>query len=344
MSRRPARFLFPVLFLLALAGGALAVWWFVTVPEVRVGQPSRGPAVRAVYATGVVEPVTWAKVAPLVKGRIVELCACESEAVKRGDVLGRLEDNEMRAELRQYEADARFLEDEMGRKKTLADKGLASRQAYDQAVSAYRQAEAAVAAARERLEHYVLRAPMDGVVLRRDGEVGEVVDTGDVVFWVGQERPLRITADVDEEDIGLVHLGQQALIKADAFPGRVLEGTLAEITPKGDPVNKTYRVRVALPDDTPLLIGMTTEVNVVVEEKADALLVPRGALADGRLWVVEDGRVHPRAVRAGIVGDSMAEILDGVDADARIVLDPPETLEPRQRVRAREAVASGGAP
>ncbi len=58
--------------LLLLAAGAAALWWFVVVPEVTVARPTRGPAVMAVYATGTVEPVNWAKVAPLIKGRIVE--------------------------------------------------------------------------------------------------------------------------------------------------------------------------------------------------------------------------------------------------------------------------------
>ena len=93
-----------------------------------------------------------------------------------------------------------------------------------------------------------------------------MVDTTDTVFWIGDPKPLRITADVDEEDVPRVEPGQKVLLRADAFPDRVLEGGLTSITPKGDPVQKTYRVRIELPDDAPLLIGMTVEANVVVRE------------------------------------------------------------------------------
>ena len=88
---------------------------------------------------------------------------------------------------------------------------------------------------------------------------------------------------MDEEDIPLVTVGQPVLIKADAFPGRILDGTVAEITPKGDPVNKSYRVRIGLPPDTPLMIGMTVESNIVVRREDAALLVPQAASRDGRL-------------------------------------------------------------
>ena len=150
-------------------------------------------------------------------------------------------------------------------------------------------ARAAVAAARERIEHLMLRAPMDGTILRRDGEVGEVVDSGQVLFWVGRPVPLWIIAEVDEKDIPLVTVDQKTLVKADAFPSQELWGSVSQITPKGDPVNKSYRVRIRLPEYSPLRIGMTTEVNIVVAEKTDTLLVP--AAAAGPRWVDKQGEV-----------------------------------------------------
>jgi len=148
-------------------------------------------------------------------------------------------------------------------------------------------------------------------------------------------------AEVDEEDIPLVRRGQATLIKADAFPGQALNGTVEQITPKGDPVNKTYRVRIALPDDTPLLVGMTTEVNIVVIEHKDALLVPATAVRAGQVWVVEAGRAQPKAVRVGIVGDRMTEIVDGLADGARVVAAPPANLKSGARVREARQAAGG---
>lgn len=291
-----------------------------------VAPVKRGPTVQAVYATGVVEPVNWAKVTPLVQGRIAELCKCEGEAVKSNTVLARLDDREARARLAELNAREKFLTSEADRYRKLLGRRTVSVQAYEQAISELLQARAAVQAQKERLDHFILRAPMDGEVLRRDGEVGEIVGPGDALFWVGKNRPLWLVAEVDEEDIPLVAPEQSVLIKADAFPDRDLPGTVRRITPKGDPVSKSYRVRIALPDNTPLMIGMTTEVNIVAEQKEDVLLVPVTAVLDGHVFVAEDGKALARPVEVGVVGSAFTEIISGIAEGELVVIDPPRDL------------------
>jgi multidrug efflux pump subunit AcrA (membrane-fusion protein) len=106
----------------------------------------------------------------------------------------------------------------------------------------------------------------------------------------------------------------------------------------GDPDTKTYRVRFALPDDSPLMIGMTVEVNVVTATRPDTLLVPAGAVtADGAVFVVEDGRAWRRDVAIGIRGTTRIEILDGLDEGASVVVPPPDGLDDGARVVAEPA-------
>ncbi len=84
-----------------LALGALAAGWWIVYgrgPAVSAVEPVRGTAAEIVYATGAVEPVRWAKVSSLIRGRIVELCYCEGEPIKKGDVLVRLDDRELQAQ------------------------------------------------------------------------------------------------------------------------------------------------------------------------------------------------------------------------------------------------------
>lgn len=297
----------------------------------------RGPAVEAVYATGVVEPVHWAKVAPTIVGRIAEIKARDGDTVKRDDALLRLDDREAKAELARLEARRKFTGEELQRYERLARSSIASQQAYERARSEHIQALAQVAAARQRLNDYTLYAPLDGTVLRQDGEVGETVTAGQVLFWVGKRTPLRIVADVDEEDIPLVQIGQTVLISADAFGGRVFKGKIDEITPKGDPVNKNYRVRVSLPESTPLHIGMTTEVNVVIRRTDNALLVPYEAVQKGTVWVVTNGRVEQRKVKTGIVGAQQIQILEGLKDGEVVVAKPPGDLAPGARVKTTAA-------
>ncbi|MEX2641932.1 MAG: efflux RND transporter periplasmic adaptor subunit [Acetobacterales bacterium] len=318
--------------LLTLAAGVL---WYVRdagIPEVTVVTPIRGKAVHAVYATGVVEPVHWARVTPLVRGRIAEICACEGKRVMRGAFLVRLESGEEEAAYTEVEAEARYLEEELKRQRDLFARKVASAATYERALSTYTKALAALAAARERLEDLQLRAPLDGVVLRQDGEVGEVVEPGQVLFWVGQPEPLWIEAAVDEEDIPLVAAGQRVVIKADAFSDQVLEGTVERITPKGDPLNKSYRVRIALPADSPLLIGMTTEANILVRTVDDALLVPTASLRGNALWVVEGGLARRMDVEVGVRGDDRSQVTAGVDGTTQVIVDPGPDLAAGQRV------------
>ncbi|PIW30808.1 MAG: efflux RND transporter periplasmic adaptor subunit [Rhodospirillales bacterium CG15_BIG_FIL_POST_REV_8_21_14_020_66_15] len=328
------------LFLIAAALAAAGAWWGISHvwrPVVDLAPVERGPAVRAVYATGNVEPVQWARITPLVQGRIEEIFAFENARVAPGELLARLDEAEIRATVKELEARRDYLAHEVERTRALLTKGHGTEKAYELALSEYQQVLAAIAAANARRDHYVLRAPIGGVVLRRDGEIGEVVNTTSVMYWIGQPRPLRIEAEVDEEDIARVAVGQTALIKADAFPGRDIFGTVAEITPKGDPVNKSYRVRVALPDDTPLMIGMTTELNIVVERHEDAALVPETAVQEGRLWTVTDGRATAVQVSVGIHGNGKAEVAaQGGALPDKVIRHPPAGLRPGDKVRLKE--------
>lgn len=322
-------------------GAAGAAWWRWPVglpPAVSVAGVTRGPAVEAVYATGNVEPVHWARVESLVSARILEVLVEDGETVREGQPLARLDDEEQRFRLAELEARARFLRGDLARQEELARRGVSSPAARERAESELAQVIALIAGAKDRLALYVLKAPMDGIVLRRDAEVGDAArtTTKQVLFTIGRTAPLRAVLEVDEEDMPRVRLGQPVLLTADAFPGRALEGTVAQITPLGDPVDKSYRVRVALPDDTPLLIGMTVEANIVVRRDDDALLVPDTAVVDGRVLVLTDeGTVQARKVEAGVRGNGRVQIRDGLTPGTRVVTDPPAGLTDGAAVRVR---------
>lgn len=315
------------------AGGAY--WSFTRPVPVATVTPRRGDAAEVVYATGTVEPRNWAKVTALVRERILERCDCEGQRVEKGHVLARLDSAQAEAALAELKARQKLATAEHDRLSVLVERNVMSQQALDRARSEMGQASALIAGQTARLENYLLRAPMRGTVLRRDGEVGEIAEPGTVLFWIGEARPLRIVADVNEEDIPQVRPGQRALIRADAFPGRTLEGTVDGITPKGDPVAKTYRVYLALPDETPLLIGMTVELNIVSRVARDALLVPAGAVQGNAVFVVEGETARRRELSIGIRGTGDVEVLSGLPEQARVVAPFPDKLRDGARVRPR---------
>jgi RND family efflux transporter MFP subunit len=323
---------FTVLVIVVAIAGLL--WWrFGRGLEVTAVTPIRGTAVEIVYGTGAVEPVRWAKVASLLRQRIVDLCYCESKQVAKGDVLARLDDKEARAQLNELRAREDFAKREFTRVTELIGRGVASTQAFERISSDLRQIQGLISVQMEKLDAYTITAPIDGVVLRRDGEIGEIAEQGQILFRVGAPTPLHVVAEVNEEDIPRVAIDQTVLLRTDAFPGQRLEGKVYEITPMGDAVAKTYRIRISLPNDTPLHIGMSVEANIVTREKANALLVPADAVIGSRVFAVDGNRVRARQIEVGIRGARQIEILSGLKESERVVAPAPESLADGQRVR-----------
>jgi RND family efflux transporter MFP subunit len=322
-----------------IAAIAALLWWlqFGRGVEIAPVTPTRGTAVEIVYATGAVEPVRWSKVASLIRDRIVDICLCEGKTVAKGDVLVRLDDRELRAQLQELKAREEFAKREMGRVTELLGKGVATTQAFERISSDLRQIQALISVQTEKLADYTIAAPMDGVVLRRDGEIGEIAEPGQILFRVGVPKPLQVVAEVNEEDIPRVAVGQTVLLRTDAFQGRRLEGTVREITPMGDAVARTYRIRIALPGDTPLIVGMSVEANVVTRRKSGALLVPADAVQGTHVFVVDGGRARRRKIEIGIRGTRSVEVVSGLGETEPIVSPAPAGLVDGDRVRVGQA-------
>ncbi len=319
---------------------AAVAWHYFGPITVTAAAPSRGPAVEAVYGSGIVEPEVMVALGPKVSGRLQELAVDEGDAVRKGAVLARLDSRDLAATVAEWESRVRFGEAEFRRVEELYRRRLAAETDRDRARNELATATAARDRVREQLAEMTLRAPEDGVILRRDGEIGQLQRPGDILFWFSCCGGLRVSAEIDEEDIPSVAPGQRVLVAADAFPERVFEGQVREITPKGDPVARSFRVRIALPPDTPLRVGMTADCNIVVAERNDALRVPATAIAGDKLWVIQDGRLAERAVTLGAGHDGLVEIRAGLAADDLVVSTLRDGLRPGRRA----ALQSGDKP
>jgi RND family efflux transporter MFP subunit len=314
---------------------ALGIWaWNRFGPaRVRVVHPSAGTAVQAVYATGTVEPTIMLPIAPRVAGRITHLMVDEGVDVKRGQVLAQFEDQDLKNSVEELETRSRWAHDQYDRAKMLFERGVGSANDRDRTKADWDAAEAAAGKARVQRSFMTLTSPAAGQILRRDGEVGQLIPVGQPVFYLSCCAPLRVTADVDEEDIASVIAGQRVVLRADAFPGRVFEGILGEITPKGDPIARSYRVRIRIAADTPLRIGMTVETNIIIAQRDEAMLIPSTALADGQVWLVRDGRLERRAVKRGVSGEKETEVTGGLAMSDLIVAQADPRFKPGARVR-----------
>jgi RND family efflux transporter MFP subunit len=307
---------------------------FVRVPKIETVRMEKGLAVTAVYASGNVEPTVEQRIAPKVTGRLRELLADERDTVKAEQILARLDDQELAANLAQIEARLALAQQEYDRAQALLRRGSGTIQQRDKTASTLRETQAALALAQKQRNELVLTAPADGTIIRRDGEVGEIIPANQTLFTMACCAPLRVTALVDEEDIALVKAGQKVLIRADAFPEQSITGTVTAITPKGDPTARNFRVRIALPETVPLLIGMTVETNIIVAEEQDAMLLPTTAVVDNKVWVIREDRLRQVTVTTRPSSSGRVAILSVLKPDDQIVSKPNARFRDGQKAKA----------
>src|SRR5262249_58179245 len=133
----------------------------------------------------------------------------------------------------------------------------------------------------------------------RAGGGGEIGGPPDGLFGVGPPLPMQVVAEVNEEEINRIAVGQKAFLRSEAFPAQALRASVSQITPKGDPTRKTFRVYLLLPNDTPLRIGMSVEANIIFREKPAAIVVPAEAISGDFVQTVDDARLDRIRVRVG---------------------------------------------
>lgn len=313
------------------AAGVLRPAREVETAVVSLTYPSEGYTL--VNASGYVVAQRQAAVASKGTGRLVYLGVEEGSRVKRGEVIARLENDDLQARrkeaaanlavarstLAQAEAELRDARLNFTRQKALVEQGFVPRAQFDAAQarldtavaaeklarSRIAAAQAALKAAEVEIEYTNIRAPFDGVVLTKNADVGEVVaplassvNTKVAVVTMADMGSLEVEADVSESNIGRVKVGQPAEVQLDALPGVRLPATVHMIVPTADRAKATVLTKVRfLESDPRVLPEMSAKVAFLDRPVAGAdkplLTVPRAAL------LREEGRSVAYAVREG---------------------------------------------
>ena len=323
------------LIFLACLGLGFAIPFFVLTKDVTVASPHQGQAIEAVYATGTVEPTIMVPIAPRSAAHLMELSATEGQTVKRGDVLARLEDSEQQAAIADLNARLVFAQSDFNRKQQLLKTRSVSRDILEQAKSEVDSLNAQIQKAKAQAAYLTLIAPADGLIIKKDGEVGELIAAAQPIFYMSCCAPMRITAEVDEEDIPQVVMGQEVLIQSDAFPDKVYHGKISAITPKGDSVARSYRVRISFDDaQNPFMIGMTVETNIIIQKIDNDLLIHVTALENkNKVQVIRGNVLKTLTVTTGIQNVDDVQITNGLTVSDSVVVPYNENLKDGQKVR-----------
>lgn len=195
---------------------------------------------------------------------------------------------------------------------------------------------AAVDSLAARLADAEVRSPMDGVVLARFVEPGEVAMVNSPILKVGEVENLILECAVDEADIGKVAPGKEVAISLYAFPQAVVRGQVFDILPDADRAKKSFLTKVKFVEPPAgLRSGMTAEANIVIEQRPGSLLVPAEAVSSsGAVLVVEGGRAWRRTPTLGVRDMLRVEVTAGLNEGDPVVVSGIDALRDGARVKA----------
>lgn len=301
--------------LLALAGIG---WWISAqraVPAVTYDtQPvTRGALSVTVTATGTVQPTTKVDLSSELSGTLVAVEADFNDRVTTGQILARLDDTKTRAQVAnarasvtaararvtQAQATATETAETYRLQQELEKRGITARRDFISTDAEYQRSQAAVDIARADLtvatanlelaqadlENSAIRAPIDGIVLSRTAEVGQIVASSlnaPVLFTLaGDLSKMDLEVDIDEADIGRIAAGNDATFTVDAFSGRSFPARIAQVRYAPETTDNVVTYKAVLTVENPdglLRPGMTATASITVAEVTDSLIVPNAAL------------------------------------------------------------------
>lgn len=212
---------------------------------------------------------------------------------------------------------------------------------YALALARLDNARAALRLAEARLANTRVVAPVDGVILQRLAEPGDVAQAGRKLYVMQADGETRVYANVDEKNLGVIAPGQQARAVTDAFPAQPFDAELYYVAPGVDAQRGTVEVRLRVPNPPAFLKpDMTVSVEVQGAHRKDAVIVPTEAVRDAATpepWVLvmQDGRAVKQAVSIGLRGEGKTEILSGVQPGDVVILPSAVPVTPGERVHAR---------
>lgn len=317
-------------------------------------------------ASGYVVAQRKAAVASKGTGRLVYLGVVEGDKVKKNQVLGRLEDNDIKAQLEEAEANLKYAEADLNdsqnnynRQKALLKTGATTQMEVDAAEAQYKKvlasievAKANVNSAEVAMENTLIRAPFDGTVLTKNAEVGEIVaplgastTSRGAIVTIADMKSLQVEADVSESYIERIKTGQNCEIILDAYPQTSYEGYVDKIVPTADRSKATVLVKVGFKNyDSKVLPEMSAKVLFLSQKLTEAqrnenpvLAVPSTSVVnrDGKyvVFMVKDDKAVEVPVVKGRDLDSYIEIKSGIVEGEKVIENVSDEIKDGTKVK-----------
>jgi HlyD family secretion protein len=212
------------------------------------------------------------------------------------------------------------------------------------------QARAGLQIALARQDKARIEAPVDGILIARNVERGDVVQAGKVLMVLSPDGPTQLVLQIDEKSLAQLQIGQMALGSADAYPSKRFSAKLAYINPGIDPQRGSVEVKLDVAQPPAYLRqDMTVSVEIEVARRTNTLVVPATAIRDSSSnapWVlsIHEHRIKRQFIDIGARGSGQLEILSGVQAGEYLLASERADLQEGQRVRERLQVVPAHRP
>lgn len=294
------------------------------------------------------EPELAFRIGGKVSKRLVE----EGQRVKADQPLAELDPQDVRlqleanrAQMAAAEANLSLVRAERDRYQKLLDRQMVSHSQFDNAENLYRaglarlkQAKAEFDVAGNQAEYAVLRTPQNGVIAKRQVEVGQVVAAGQTVFTLAADGEREVAIGLPEQQFARFSVGQAVSVELWSHPEQRFEGRIRELSPAADPRSRTFAARIAFSStQAPAELGQSAKVYIAHAEHSP-LSVPLSAVTaeqgQAYVWRVgKDNRLERAPVRLGPYGADSVPVLEGLGANDWVVAAGGHVLREGQEVR-----------
>lgn len=301
-------------------------------------------------------------VVPKMPGRVAAVYFNVGDRVKKGDVLVRLEDTEVKAGLEsaqaalamsktgQEQAKAQYHDalKNLERMKSLFEEGAISQQQLEAAETGLKmadpnmaaakllQAEAAVKNAQAQLENTVIKSPANGIVSARNVEVGEIAAQMPVMTVVDID-PVVVETKVTESEVNKLKVGQKVDVNVAAAGKKPFQGVISSISPAADERSSAFPVKIEIANSQYLLKpGMFAEVKLVLDTKKGAVVISKEAVVDSgsnkTVFRIENNQAHLVEITTGTSDEKRVEVLSGLSKGQEVVIKGQHKLEDKTPV------------
>ena len=306
---------------------------------VEVSLPARADIYATYATTSTLESDSDAPVLARVAGEVVEILVEEGMRVTKGQILARLDGEQLRLEMLQARANLDQVRNEYERLVDMQKRGLVSVAMYEGLKYDLDALEASYELKRLNYSYTNIRAPIAGIVSSREIKLGRQINVNDPAFRITDTSKLVAYLKIPQTELTKFSAGHAVKLSVDAIPDIMFAATIDRISPTIDIRNGTFRATAYIDNsDSSLAPGMFARFDIAYEKHADALLIPTAALIEedniAVIYIINGDSVERRVIETGIKSESMVEVLRGLDITESVVVTGQAGLRDGSRVLA----------